>query len=180
MSNLNDQTIIITATVGPLKNGKRAVLVSAAPEGELPVVEMGNFAELKTLFDTVWLALLKRAPMVVPDKARKGEPEKTKPPAAKSDTADDDETENVETLDENGFDAYPPMTLSDIRALAHQWREAEPLLKRINAFCKWTDADPARVGLIARVLAGDKDALHQITEPRPTTLAKIYAEAQYA
>ena len=101
MSNLNDQTIIITATVGPLKNGKRAVLVSAAPEGELPVVEMGNFAELKTLFDTVWLALLKRAPMVVPDKARKGEPEKTKKAAAKPDTADDDETENVETLDED-------------------------------------------------------------------------------
>ena len=85
------------------------------------------------------------------------------------------------TLDENGFDAYPPMTLSDIRALAHQWREAEPLLKRINAFCKWTDADPARVGLIARVLAGDKDALHQITEPKTSaTLARSFTEAQYA
>lgn len=68
------------------------------------------------------------------------------------------------TLDENGYDAYPPMTLADIRALAHQWREAKHTLKRIEAFCKWADADPARVGLMARVLAGDKDALHQITE----------------
>ena len=95
--NLNEQTIIITATVAPLKNGKRAVIVSAAPEGELPVILSGNFAELKTLFDDAWLALLKREPVVVPDKARKGEVEKQ---VSKKDAApepDDDEIETVET-----------------------------------------------------------------------------------
>ena len=101
MSNLNEQTIIITATVAPLKNGKRAVIVSAAPEGELPVILSGNFAELKTLFDEAWLAVLKRQPMIVPDKARKGEAEKTAPnkdAAPDTDNADtDDESETVET-----------------------------------------------------------------------------------
>ena len=101
MSTLNEQTIIITATVAPLKGGKRAVIVSAAPEGELPVILSGNFAELKTLFDEAWLALLKREPVVVPDKARKGEAEKpaphkdTAPEPDDADDANDDETETV-------------------------------------------------------------------------------------
>ena len=96
MSTLNEQTIIITATVAPLKGGKRAVIVSAAPEGELPVILSGNFDELKTLFDEAWLALLKRKPVVVPDKARKVEAEK---PAPNKDAAPepDDEPETVET-----------------------------------------------------------------------------------
>ena len=68
--SLNEQTIIITATVAPLKGGKRAIIVSAAPEGELPVILSGNFAERKILFDEAWLALLKREPVVVPEKAR--------------------------------------------------------------------------------------------------------------
>ena len=102
MSTLNEQTIIITATVAPLKGGKRAVIVSAAPEGELPVILSGNFAELKTLFDEAWLAILKREPVVVPDKARKGEAEKpaphkdTAPEPDDADDANDDETETVE------------------------------------------------------------------------------------
>ena len=96
--NLNEQTIIITATVAPLKNGKRAVIVSAAPEGELPVILSGNFAELKTLFDDAWLALLKREPVVVPEKARKGEAEK---PAPNKDTAPEpDEAYDTNTPDE--------------------------------------------------------------------------------
>ena len=96
MSTLNEQTIIITATVAPLKSGKRAVIVSAAPESELPVILSGNFDELKTLFDEAWLALLKRKPVVVPDKARKVEAEK---PAPNKDAAPepDDEPETVET-----------------------------------------------------------------------------------
>lgn len=99
--NLNEQTIIITATVAPLKSGKRAVLVSAAPDGELPVILAGNFADLKNLFDEAWLALLKREPVVVPDKARKGEAEKPAPnkdaaPEPDDDDANDDETETVE------------------------------------------------------------------------------------
>ena len=98
MSNLNEQTIIITATVAPLKNGKRAVIVSAAPEGELPVILSGNFAELKTLFDDAWLALLKRQPVIVPEKVRKGEAEKPAPKdTAPEPEPDDDETETGET-----------------------------------------------------------------------------------
>ena len=98
MSTLNEQTIIITATVAPLKGGKRAIIVSAAPEGELPVILSGNFAELKTLFDEAWLALLKREPVVVPEKARKGEAEK---PAPNKDTAPEpDEAYDTNTPDE--------------------------------------------------------------------------------
>ena len=100
MSTLNEQTIIITATVAPLKSGKRAVIVSAAPEGELPVILSGNFDELKTLFDEAWLALLKRKPVVVPDKARKGEAEK---PAPNKDTAPEpveaDDADEIETVE---------------------------------------------------------------------------------
>ena len=96
--NLNEQTIIITATVAPLKGGKRAIIVSAAPEGELPVILSGNFAERKILFDEAWLALLKREPVVVPEKARKGEAEK---PAPNKDTAPEpDEAYDTNTPDE--------------------------------------------------------------------------------
>ena len=96
--SLNEQTIIITATVAPLKGGKRAIIVSAAPEGELPVILSGNFAELKTLFDDAWLALLKRETVVVPEKARKGEAEK---PAPNKDTAPEpDEAYDTNTPDE--------------------------------------------------------------------------------
>ena len=104
MSTLNEQTIIITATVAPLKGGKRAVLVSAAPDGELPVILSGNFADLKNLFDEAWLALLKREPVVVPDKARKGEAEKPAPnkdAAPETDNADDGANETPESDDTN-------------------------------------------------------------------------------
>ena len=108
--NLNEQTIIITATVAPLKNGKRAVIVSAAPEGELPVILSGNFAELKTLFDDAWLALLKREPVVVPEKARKGEAEK---PAPNKDTAPEpDEAYDTNTPDE-AYDTNTPDEIID-------------------------------------------------------------------
>ena len=102
--NLNEQTIIITATVAPLKSGKRAVLVSAAPDGELPVILAGNFADLKNLFDEAWLALLKREPVIVPDKARKGAAEKTAPnkdAAPETDEADDGANETPESGDTN-------------------------------------------------------------------------------
>ena len=116
MSNLNEQTIIITATVAPLKNGKRAVLVSATPDGELPVILSGNFAELKTLFDEAWLAVLKRQPMIVPDKARKGEAEKTAPnkdAAPETDEADDGANETPESDTNTPDEIIDQMTAVD-------------------------------------------------------------------
>ena len=108
--SLNEQTIIITATVAPLKGGKRAIIVSAAPEGELPVILSGNFAELKTLFDDAWLALLKRETVVVPEKARKGEAEK---PAPNKDTAPEpDEAYDTNTPDE-AYDTNTPDEIID-------------------------------------------------------------------
>ena len=108
--SLNDQTIIITATVAPLKNGKRAVLVSAAPDGELPVILAGNFADLKNLFDEAWLALLKREPVVVPDKARQGEVEKPqakktpKPGVVQDKPMTDDEIDQAIAPDDDDAD----------------------------------------------------------------------------
>ena len=119
MSNLNEQTIIITATVAPLKNGKRAVIVSAAPEGELPVILSGNFAELKTLFDEAWLAILKRQPMIVPDKARKGEAEKpapnkdAAPETVEADTDDDGANETPESDTNTPDEIIDQMTAVD-------------------------------------------------------------------
>lgn len=60
-----DLPVVITITVMPLKDGKRRVLVSGAPDGEMPVVKAGLFADLHRLLDETWIALLKRKPQVV-------------------------------------------------------------------------------------------------------------------
>lgn len=67
--------ITLTIVVLPIKNGKRSIVVSGAPEGEMPIVETGVFADLHRLIDQVWLTLLQRKPQVVTiktDKKAKG------------------------------------------------------------------------------------------------------------
>ncbi len=60
-----DKDIILTVSIGPLKNGKRKVVVSGAPEQEMPVVKIGAFPDLHRLVDGVWVELAKREPQVV-------------------------------------------------------------------------------------------------------------------
>ncbi len=85
---------IITITVSPVANGKRRVLISGAPEQEMPVVRVGTFAELHHLLDEVWVMLQKRKPQVVKVKAEKPAAKPTaKTAATKSEDADQDEVE---------------------------------------------------------------------------------------
>ena len=84
--------IVITITVKPLKGGKRPVIVSAAPAGEMPVIVTGFFQEHEALFQAVWIELLTRKPKIVKNtKAEKAgeatefpdEPEAEKKPERK-------------------------------------------------------------------------------------------------
>jgi hypothetical protein len=59
------KTILITITVKPPKSGKRPITVSAAPEGEMPLLLTGQFSERHQLLDQIFAELLKRKPKVV-------------------------------------------------------------------------------------------------------------------
>jgi hypothetical protein len=61
---MEEKPTLIMVEVLPLKNGKRNVIVSAAPAGEMPVARKGAFAAVHTLINEVWAELLKRKPQV--------------------------------------------------------------------------------------------------------------------
>lgn len=96
---------IITVEIAPLKDGKRKVVVSGAPEKEMPVMKVGSFAELHHMIDVVWIELQKREPQVVTVKEEKAKTA-TKPPVKKDDADKADagpetaETAITETVDE--------------------------------------------------------------------------------
>lgn len=56
--------IIITITVLPFAKGKRRLIVSGAPQGEMPVVHAGDFSQVHPMFNAVWTELIKRKPQV--------------------------------------------------------------------------------------------------------------------
>ncbi len=95
MSENND--IILTVSIGPLKNGKRKVVVSGAPEKEMPVIKIGTFPELHRLLDAVWVELQKRDPQVVTVKDKPKVAAKSKPKADKAPADEDESTEETET-----------------------------------------------------------------------------------
>ena len=74
-----DKPVVITVTVLPLKNGKRRIMVSGAPEGEMPLVARGVFADLHKLIGQMWLAIQTREPQVVTVKAAKAKNDKAEP-----------------------------------------------------------------------------------------------------
>lgn len=83
--------VILTVTIFPLRNGKRPLVISGAPDGEMPVVRAGNFSEIHPLFDELWLELIKRKPKIVTKPAVK-----TNQPDKKTTAqADDDEDAGV-------------------------------------------------------------------------------------
>jgi hypothetical protein len=57
-------TIIVTIAP-PAKGGQRAITISGAPKGEMPEIRTGEFAARHTLLDQVYLALVKRTPLLV-------------------------------------------------------------------------------------------------------------------
>jgi hypothetical protein len=68
---------LLTVTVMPAKNGKRKIIVSGAPAGEMPIVRTGLFADRHVLLDEVWGELQHRKPQVV---KAKGQTKKDKAP----------------------------------------------------------------------------------------------------
>lgn len=61
---MDDKAITIITTIHPAKKGgKRAVTVAAAPEGEMPLMLTGVFAERHQLADRAFGELLKRKPL---------------------------------------------------------------------------------------------------------------------
>jgi hypothetical protein len=62
---MSDKSIVITIEVLPIKKGKREIIVSGAPVGEMPVVHAGVFADVHTLINATWAELLKRNPQPV-------------------------------------------------------------------------------------------------------------------
>ena len=80
--------IVLTVTIYPPKKGVRKVVVTGAPEGEMPLLLEGVFAERHALIDQAFSGVLKRDPQVVTLKEEK--PAKSK---SKGAAADDDEEE---------------------------------------------------------------------------------------
>ena len=99
---MSDKTIILTIQILPPANGKRKVIVSGAPEKEMPVVRLGTFAERHALEDAVWLELMKREPQLVTVKVEKSKPA-TKPTA--EDQSAEGATENSESAEPSGAES---------------------------------------------------------------------------
>ena len=85
---MDDKVITIITTIHPVKRGgKRAITVAAAPEGELPLMLTGVFADRHQLADRAFGELIKRKPVtpkLTPGKAAKevAESEPAEAPAA--------------------------------------------------------------------------------------------------
>ena len=63
---MNTKPIQLNITIQPAAaNGKRKVVVSGAPEGEMPHIITGEFSQMHALIDQTYVALLKRDPQVV-------------------------------------------------------------------------------------------------------------------
>jgi hypothetical protein len=92
--------IVLTVTVYAPKKGVRKVVVSGAPEGEMPLLLTGVFQDRHTLLDQAYAQCLKRDPQLVTI----AEP-KAKAGKAKSITAGADEDEEAaETTEEQDSD----------------------------------------------------------------------------
>lgn len=93
--------VVLTVTIFPLKNGKRPLVISGAPDGEMPVVRTGNFSEIHRLFDELWLEMIKRKPKVVARPTASKSTERTsKASGEDKDEAPESGEADTETTDE--------------------------------------------------------------------------------
>lgn len=88
--------VVITLEIGEPKKGQRALVISGAPAGEMPLIKAGTFAERHVLLDQMWAELLRR-----PDQTPKiTEPKTSKvkeiPPGTDAKPETNDETESAE------------------------------------------------------------------------------------
>ena len=95
--------IVLTVTIYPPKKGVRKVVVTGAPEGEMPLLLSGVFAERHALIDQAFSGVLKRDPQVVTlkeEKPAKASKSKSKGTVAADDDEPGDEGEAVEASDQ--------------------------------------------------------------------------------
>jgi hypothetical protein len=85
-------------------------------------------------------------------------------------------------LDMNFEDAdgaeMPEWTADEIRSMERGWKDAKPILARIDGLTKFISDDlPARLPMLDRALRGDAQTLAQITRPHEgQTLAQIFGK----
>lgn len=63
--------IVVTLDIHPVDKGQRRIVASAAFPGELPLIEVGTFADLQGLITRTWLGVQKRKVKPVTVKADK-------------------------------------------------------------------------------------------------------------
>jgi hypothetical protein len=57
--------ITLIVTIYPPKKGQRRIVISAAPEGEMPLIFDGLFTDRHALMDRAYAGVLKREPQIV-------------------------------------------------------------------------------------------------------------------
>lgn len=96
---MSDNPIVLTLTIYPPKKNQRHVVVTGAPEGEMPLLLEGVFAERHALLDQAFTTVLKRAPQTITLKESKPKTSKPKATAAADEPADDDAEESASKND---------------------------------------------------------------------------------
>jgi hypothetical protein len=87
MTTTDPKPITLIVTIYPPKKNTRRVVISGAPEGEMPLMLDGLFPERHALLDRVFAMVLKRAPQLVTLKADK--PGKSKSVTAGADAEEE-------------------------------------------------------------------------------------------
>jgi len=96
-----DKPILLTIGVyPPNKKNERRIIISGAPDGEMPVLLTGLFPERHALLDRAYAQILKRDPQLVTLKEEKAEKtSKSKSKGASSDDDDDEPGDDGETVE---------------------------------------------------------------------------------
>ncbi len=99
-TNDEPKPIVLTMTIFPPRKGVRKVVVTGAPDGEMPLLLAGVFAERHTLIDQAFSGVLKREPQLVTLKEAKTAKSKSKGAAADDDDEQGDDDEATKAVAE--------------------------------------------------------------------------------
>lgn len=105
---MSDNPIVLTLTIYPAKKNQRKIAVTGAPEGEMPLLLEGVFAERHALLDQAFTAVLKRDPQVITLKAAKAKTSKPAGQAADADADDEAETAAEEAVESAASESEAP------------------------------------------------------------------------
>jgi hypothetical protein len=72
-----EKPIVLTVTILPLKGKKRPVIISGAPQGEMPIIKSGVFQEMQALIFSIYGQIVNREPQTVTLKESKSAKTKT-------------------------------------------------------------------------------------------------------